>query len=65
MTFSGEVKRSFHQFLRAVIEANKANFLEGESPTLRWLYFDDEPRVQERLLFHIFSQKLLAVLLHT
>ena len=35
-SFYDEIKSIFHHFLRAFIEANKANlFLEGESLTLR------------------------------
>ena len=33
--FYDEMKSIFHQFLRAFTEANKVNFLEVESPTLR------------------------------
>ena len=32
---SSEIKSIFHHFVRAIIEANKKVFLEGESPTLK------------------------------
>ena len=33
-SFYDEIKSIFHHFVRAFIEVNKGNFLEGESPTL-------------------------------
>ena len=35
-SFQEEIKNIFHNFQRAVIEANKTIFLEGESPTLKY-----------------------------
>ena len=32
--FNDEIKSIFHLFLKVIIEANKAIFLESESPTL-------------------------------
>ena len=34
-SFQDEIKSIFYNFLRAIIEANKKGFLEGESPTLK------------------------------
>ena len=38
-SFLVEIKSIFYHFWRAFIEANKKIFLEGESPTLRFLSF--------------------------
>ena len=38
--FYDEIKSIFHHFWRAIIEANKKNFFEGKSPTLR-ISFDE------------------------